>query len=98
MTLNLQAVAVELAKYGFDSVAYEYPGYILIHVDGAAWAIGTASGFLGADFYDTIDAMIEGQSPDTSIEIGLDTANINPTDAEIAADIVAAISGEIQTR
>lgn len=85
---HLEPVAAALAAYkdSFDSVTFEYPGVIHVHADGAVWVIGNANGPIGADYYASADALVNGEPPNASIEI--DNIPDGTSFQRIAAEIV----------
>jgi hypothetical protein len=88
---TFEAVAAALLPYSdaFVSWSFEYPGYIALRTDGGGvWHIGTANGTWGADLFIDENDSIAGESPDHSIDTGIDADE--PDSARIAAGFVRA--------
>ena len=98
--IDLTAVAAALRGHSdmLTSVTVEYPGFILVIADGAAWVIAPSTvdpdpDAWHADYYENADDLGAGASPNHSLDV--DVAVTAPA-ADIADALFTAMSNAVQ--
>ncbi len=89
---DLAAIAEALRPMSdqFDLITVEYPGCIHVYTEeGPVWVIGTANGPFGADYYTSVQALIDGHQPERSIETTVPTDSAPREIAESLYELMA---------